>query len=65
MQVSRSWYELSIDQTLWRSLCHRPSNYRLSLEIENEHLRANTNKNGTIHWRNAFSERYRLLFYII
>lgn len=61
MQVSRMWYDLSVDQSLWRSLCHRPINYRLSSpEIENEHLRVNTREDGTIHWKNAFSERYRL-----
>uniref|UniRef100_A0A915CZG0 F-box domain-containing protein n=1 Tax=Ditylenchus dipsaci TaxID=166011 RepID=A0A915CZG0_9BILA len=61
MRVCKFWRKLCCESTLWRSLCHRPKNYRLcSLEMESEHLKKNTLIDGTVKWKEAFSQRYRL-----
>ncbi|KAI1714787.1 WD domain, g-beta repeat domain-containing protein [Ditylenchus destructor] len=62
MRVCRFWYELCSEPSLWRDLCHKPRGlYRLcSMELENEHLKRNMYEDGTVRWKQAFSQRYRL-----
>ncbi|KAH7729391.1 F-box domain containing protein [Aphelenchoides avenae] len=61
MLVCRMWHELCNDTSLWKALCHRPRDYRLcSPDAERRHLLLNTLADGTVVWKRAFSERYRL-----
>lgn len=60
-RVSRHWRLVCSEPMLWRTLCHLPREFRLcSAEAESSQLQSHTSECGTIRWKDAFSERYRL-----
>ncbi|KAK6748177.1 hypothetical protein RB195_001042 [Necator americanus] len=60
-RVSRYWRHVCSEPMLWRALCQLPREFRLcSAEAESSQLRNHTSECGTVRWKDAFSERYRL-----
>ncbi|VDL86142.1 unnamed protein product [Nippostrongylus brasiliensis] len=60
-RVSRYWRLVCSEPMLWRTLCQLPREFRLcSAEAESSQLRNHTSECGTVRWKEAFSERYRL-----
>lgn len=60
-RVSRYWRHVCSEPMLWRALCQLPREFRLcSAEAESSQLRSHTSECGTVRWKDAFSERYRL-----
>ncbi|XP_038061630.1 probable E3 ubiquitin ligase complex SCF subunit sconB [Patiria miniata] len=55
--VSRAWYELANEPTLWRSLCRLP---KWALPKAEEQKQMINHISSYIHWKQAFAERYRL-----
>uniref|UniRef100_A0A0M3K4G7 18S rRNA aminocarboxypropyltransferase n=1 Tax=Anisakis simplex TaxID=6269 RepID=A0A0M3K4G7_ANISI len=61
MCVSRAWRILCNEPCLWKSLCTLPRSYRMSSrEAERRQLNRFTVVDGSVLWRAAFAERYRL-----
>uniref|UniRef100_A0A915BF89 OBG-type G domain-containing protein n=1 Tax=Parascaris univalens TaxID=6257 RepID=A0A915BF89_PARUN len=61
MRVSRAWRTLCGEPCLWKSLCALPRSFRMcSLEAERRQLQRYTIADGTVLWKDAFAERYRL-----
>ncbi|RCN50243.1 F-box domain protein [Ancylostoma caninum] len=60
-RVSRYWRHVCSEPMLWRALCQLPREFRLcSADAESSQLRSHTSECGTVRWKDAFSERYRL-----
>ncbi|XP_022096084.1 uncharacterized protein LOC110982156 [Acanthaster planci] len=55
--VSRAWYELANEPTLWRNLCRLP---KWALPKAEEEKQMINHISSYIHWKQAFAERYRL-----
>ncbi|GMT24090.1 hypothetical protein PFISCL1PPCAC_15387, partial [Pristionchus fissidentatus] len=60
LRVSRLWQEMSSDVSLWKSLCHRSRDYRMCSPAAERMQLAKFTQNGTVRWKEAFGERYRL-----
>lgn len=61
MRVCRRWRDFCEEPCIWKRLCTLPRSFRMcSKEAECEQLRKHTTCDGTVLWKNAFSERYRL-----
>uniref|UniRef100_A0A158R5C8 F-box domain-containing protein n=1 Tax=Syphacia muris TaxID=451379 RepID=A0A158R5C8_9BILA len=61
LRVCRTWKELCSIPYIWKELClQRPTFRMCSEEAEQLQLQRHTSPDGTVHWKEAFSERYRL-----
>lgn len=55
--VSKSWFEMANEPTLWKQFCLHPT-WRLSKEEEQKQLI--NHMTSYVHWKQVFAERYRL-----
>lgn len=61
MSVCREFLVLCNDSSLWRGLCDMPKTFRMGSKRSELEQRARfTNKNGSVRWKDAFRERYKL-----